>query len=151
MKLHLSTLLIGLLFVGLLLGTGVVQTHLKKEPQLYMLLLGLLTLASFFVRLPFKTPVLFYILLATMLYTTIFLCTHLLLNAMSSNEGWVVSAENHRLMQSNYIVGLLSGLVLSPLILILYHKKAPRNKRLEISLTAIFSIITAIIYIKYEL
>lgn len=153
MNYKLSDILIRLLFAGLIIGTGFMQTKLKNEPQIYMLLFGLLTLGSLFAKQPFKTSIPFYILLGTMLYINIFILTNQIVNIISPDDGWVVdtNGERHRVMQMNWIWGVLAGLVLSPLTIILYHKKIRRNKVLEISLTTIFIILTTIIYIKHEI
>jgi hypothetical protein len=148
-----TDILIGLLFAGLLLGTGFMQTDLKNEPQIFMLLFGLLTLGSLFAKQPFKTSIPFYILLGTMLYINIFILTNFIIDTISPGDGWVVDTTGvrHRVMQMNWIWGVLTGLVLSPLTIVLYHKKIKRNRVLEISLTTIFIILTAIIYIKHEI
>ena len=151
MNYKLSDVLTGLLFVGLIIGTGFMQTQLKNEPQIYMLLFGLMTLGSFFAKQPFTTSIPFNILLGIMLYINIFILTNIIVNTISPDDGWFVdkNGERHRVMQMNWIWGVLSGLILSPLTIVLYHKKIERNKALEVSLTTIFIILTAIIYIKY--
>ena len=153
MNYKLSDILIGLLFTGLIIGTGFMQTQLKNEPQIYMLLFGLLTLGSLFAKQPFKTSIPFYLLLGTMLYINIFILTNQIVNIISPDHGYVVDSnwERHRVMQMNWIWGVLAGIVLAPLTIILYHKKTQRNKALEISFTAIFTILTAIIYIKHAI
>ena len=153
MNYKLSDILIGLLFAGLIIGTGFMQTQLKNEPQIYMLLFGLLTLGSLFAKQTFKTSIPFYLLLGTMLYINIFILTNQIVNIISPDHGYVVDSnwERHRVMQMNWIWAVLTGLVLSPLTIILYHKKIQRNKALEISFTAIFTILTAIIYIKHAI
>ena len=61
MNYKISDILIGLIFVLLIIGTGFMQTQLKNEPQIYMLIFGLLTLVSLFAKQPFKTSIPFYI------------------------------------------------------------------------------------------
>ena len=153
MNYKLLDILVGLLFVGLLIGTAFTQTELKNESQVYMLLFGLLTFVSFFAKKPFKTSIPFYILLGIMLYTSILIITTQVVNLIRPNDGWFVESngERHRVMQMNWMWGVLFGFVFSPVIIVLYHKKVQRNKTLEISLTAIFIILTAIIYIKQEI
>lgn len=153
MSYKLSDILIGITFAGLVIGTGFMQTDLKNEPQLFMLLFGLLTLTSLFAKQPFKTSIPFYILLGTMLYLNIFILTNLIVNAINPDDGWFIetNGERHRVMQMNWMWGVLTGLVLAPLTIVLYHKKIQRNKVLEISLTTVFIILTTIIYIKHEL
>jgi hypothetical protein len=88
-----------------------------------------------------------------MLYINIFILTNQIVNIISPDHGYVVDSnwERHRVMQMNWIWGFLAGIVLAPLTIILYHKKIQRNKALEISFTAIFTILTAIIYIKHAI
>jgi hypothetical protein len=153
MNYKLSDILIGLLFAGLIIGTGFMQTGLKHDPQVFMLLFGLLTLGSLYDTQPSKTSIPFYILLGTMLYINIFILNELIVNTISPNNGWFVDSngEKRRVMQMNWIWGVLAGFVLSPVIIIFYHKKVRRNKVLEIAFTTIFIILTAIIYIKNEI
>jgi len=153
MNLKLSDILIGILFVGLIIGTGFMLTQLKREPQIYMLLFGLLTLGTLLAKQTFITSIPFYILLGVMLYVNIFILTSLTVNIISPDNDWVVdtNGERHKVMQMNWIWGVLTGLSLSLLTILLYHKKVKRNKILEISLTTIFIILTAIVYIKHEL
>lgn len=153
MKYKLSDILTGLIFAGLITETGFMQTQFKKEPQIYMLLFGLLTLGSLFTKQSFKASIPFYILLGTMIYINIFILTNLIINIISPDDGYIVDSdgEKRRVMQLSWMWGVLAGLILSPLTIVLYHKKVRKNKMLEISLTTIFIILTAIIYIKYEI
>ena len=149
----LSDILIGLLFVGLIIGTGFMQTQLKNGPQIFMLLFGLFTLGSLFAKQPFKTPIPFYILLGVMLCINIFILTSLIVSTLMPDNGWVVdnNGERHRVMSMSWMWGVLAGLVISPVVVFLYHRKIQRNKILEISLTTVFIISTAIIYITHEI
>jgi hypothetical protein len=153
MGIKLNDILIGFIFVGLTIGTGFVQTQLKNEPQIYMLLFGLLTLGSLFATHPFKTSISFYILLGMMLFINIFILTNQIVNIINPDDGMVKDniGERNSVMQMNWVWSILAGLVLSPLIIVQYHKKIKRNKILEISLTTIFLILTAIVYIKHEM
>jgi hypothetical protein len=153
MSYKLSNILIGLLFAGLIIGTGLMETDLKNGPRIFMLLFGLWTLRALLAKQQLMASILFYILLGTMLYINIFISTNLIVNIINPDGGWIVdnNGERHRVMQMNWIWGVLAGLILAPLIIVLYHKKIKRNKVLEILLTTIFIILTAIIYIKYEI
>ncbi len=153
MSYKISDILIGLIFAGLIIGTGFMQTGLKSGPQIVMLLFGLLTLGSLLAKQPFNTSIPFYILLGTMMFVNIFIMTGLITDVLSPDDVRPVDTkvERHYVMQMNWIWGVLATLVLSPLTLLLYHKKIQRNKVLEISLTTIFIILTAIIYIKNEI
>jgi hypothetical protein len=152
MNIKPADLLTGLFFAGLIIGTGVMQTQLKNGVQVYMLLFGVVTLASLVAKQPFKTSIPFYILLGAMLYVNSFIMTNVLVDILNPDDGQFVdttTGERHRVMQMNWVWGVLAGFVLTPLALIIYHK-SQRNKVLEISLTAIFILVTAIIYIINE-
>lgn len=153
MSYKLSVILTGLLFAGLVIGTGFMQAGLKALPQVFMLLFGLFTLGSLFAKQPYKTPIPFYILMGVMLYINIFILTSLIINTIMPDDGWIVDSngERHRVMPMNWMWGVLVGLVISPVAIFLYHRKMKRNKVLEISLTTIFIILTAIIYIAHEI
>ncbi len=148
MHFKLSNILIILLFTSLIIGTAFMQTKLRDDPQVYMLLFGLLTWVSLFAKRTFLTSIPFYILLGVMLYMNIFMQTYQLSNFINPNDGWVVdsSGERQRVMQLNWVWCILAGLVLSPLIIILYHKKAQGNKVVEIAFVSVFVLVTAIIY-----
>jgi len=129
------------------------QTELKNKPQVFMLLFGGLTLGSLLLKKPFHTAIPFYVLLGTMLYINVFIITNQLITLMNPDEGWFIDSngERQRVMQMNWIWGVFTGLILSPLLVILYHKKINRNSLIEISMTTLFIISTAIIYIKHEM
>ncbi len=154
MNFKLSDILIALIFAGLIIGTFL-QTQIKNEALINMLLFGLLTLKLLFAKHSFKTSIPFYILLGTMVYINIFELTNIIIFKISpekSNSGFIdINGERHATMQMNWLWGVFSGLILSPLTIVLYHKKIQRNKILEISLTTIFIVLTAIIYIKKKL
>lgn len=153
MSYKLSNILTGFLFAGLIIGTGFMQTELKSTAQIFMLLFGLLTLGSLVAKQPFNTSIPFYILLGIMLFISIFVLTNLIVNAVLPDDGWVVDnkGERYRVMSMNWMWGVLAGLVISPVVVFLYHRKIQRNKILEISLTTVFIISTAIIYITHEI
>ncbi len=88
-----------------------------------------------------------------MLFINIFILTNQIVNIINPDDGMVKDniGERNSVMQMNWVWSILAGLVLSPLIIVQYHKKIKRNKILEISLTTIFLILTAIVYIKHEM
>lgn len=147
---RLLDVFVGIIFAGSLVGMGFMQTRLKDGPQLLLLAFGLLTVVSFYAKPPFRSSVPFYILLGAMLYTSIFLLVHLITNSIAPDTAWIIDAhgERRRVMGMNWIWGVLAGLILSPLMLILYHRKVRRNRILEISLTVVFILSTGIIYFK---
>ncbi len=143
---------IGLLFAVLLVGTGIMQTHLKNNPQLFMLIFGGLTLTSFITKQKIITTWLFYILIGTMLYINYFMLTNLIIDLINPDRGWVeFEGDRHRVMDRSWIWSVILGIILTPLTIILYHRKKVRNRSIEIALTSLFLVITTAIYIVYEL
>jgi len=153
MNFKFSDIVIGIIFAGLIIGTALLQNDLKNEPQITMFIFGIMTIASFFAKVPFKTSVPFYILLGTMIYINVFILTNLFVNIISPDDGWVVDStgQKHRVMQMNWIWGVLSGIVFASISILIYHKLIKRNRILEISLTTIFVIVTIVIFVKKEL
>lgn len=153
MKNQISNLITVLLFSGLLIGMGLTQTHLKSMPQIIIFLFGVLTLGSLSIKSSFINSIPFYVVLLVMLYINIYLFTNLIVDLIHPYQGWTTNSDGtvNRRMNTNWIWGIFISFILSPLAVIFYHKKIERNKVLEISFITIFIILTAIIYIKYEL
>lgn len=149
MNLKISDAFIGLVFIGLLIGTATLLPSFKSKLHIPILAFGLMTLASLFVRKPFKTSVPFYIFLAAMVYINIFILTNLFVDAINPEVGWIIDekGERRRVMQMNWVWGVLSGLIISPLTILIYHKFVKRNRYLEISLTIIFIVMTTITFL----
>lgn len=153
MKNQLSNLIIALLFFGLLIGMSLTQTHLKSMPQIIMFFFGIFTLASLSIKSSFISSIPFYVVLLVMFYINIYLLTHLIVDFIHPYQGWITNSDGtvDRRMNTNWIWGIFTSFILSPLAVIFYYKKIQRNKFLEMSLISIFIILTAIIYIKDEL
>lgn len=147
---HLSTIV---LFCGLLIGMGFTQTHLKSMPQIIMFFFGIFTLASLSIKSSFISSIPFYVVLLVMFYINIYLLTHLIVDFIHPYQGWITNPNGtiDRRMNTNWIWGIFTSFILSPLAVIFYYKKIQRNKFLEMSFMSIFIILTAIIYIKDEL
>src|SRR5690606_18768239 len=124
MNLKLSHILTGLLFAGLMIGPGFMQTELKSTPQLFMLLFGLLTLGSLVAKQPFKTSILFYIFHDVMPVISIFLLASLIVNRIMPDDGWVVDdkGERYRVMGMNRMWRVLARLLISPAVVFFWHR-----------------------------
>lgn len=143
--------IVGIVFAGLLIGTAILQTYLKNKPQIFMLVLGTLTFSSFVFRKKLISTILFSIILGVMLYVNLFLLTNFIIDIFSSDKEWRnVDEVRHRGMDMNWIWGVLAGIILSPLILLLYHTSKLRSSVIEAGVTALFVITTTVIYIIYE-
>lgn len=123
----------GIIFIGLLFGTGVTQLQLKSLPLVIMLIIGILTTVSFFMRQKSLFNILFYILLWIMLFINFSMLTHLIVDLFNPGDGWVqFQGESHRVMETNWVWGAMVGFALSSLSLILYHKTKMNNQTLEV-------------------
>jgi len=143
-----STLTTGFFFAGLLIGTSIQQINLKPEPLLLMILFGMLALVSQVIKHKLKTSIPFYSLLGLMAFISIYLLSNLIIeNFVLTN----INEDSHPLMQSYWMWGVITGIILAPLTVFLYFKKAARNVVLEISLTSFFIAITTLIYISKEI
>ncbi len=143
--------IIGIVFAGLLIGTAVLQTHLKNKPQIFMLVLGVLTFSSFVFRKKLIATILFSIILGIMLYVNLFLLTNFIVDTVNPDKEWGDLDEvRHRGMDMNWIWGVQAGIILSPLILFFYHISKLRSRMIETVVTALFVITTMVIYIIYE-
>jgi hypothetical protein len=153
MSFKTSNIISGLFFFSLIIGAGFMQTQLKSSPQVFMLLFAIITLGSFFIKHQYKNSILFYILLGAMVYINIFNLTNYFVSTINPDNNIFVdyNGQKHQVMQMNWIWGVIVGCILSPLAIIFYDKKIQRNKLIEIIFTAVFIIMTAIIFIKYQL
>lgn len=143
MTIKIPDIIIGLVFIGLLIGSASVQPPLKEEPQIIMLLFGGLTLASFFTKAKAISTVLFYLFLGTLLFINYTILTII-----------IISKINPINSRPDILYGFwsfLSALLLTPVTIIIYHQLQMRNRIIEIAGTALFILITTITYIKYEL
>jgi hypothetical protein len=149
--LSIAHLVTGLLFTGLLVGTGILQTHLKDGPQLFMLALGGLTLLAFYTANSWFSTFLFYLLAGYLLYVNYFMLTDWIIDLTDPDRGWItIDGKRHRVMDMSSVWSVLSGLILAPLTILLYHG-TERNRTIEIAVTAAFTIMTLSIYVICEL
>lgn len=145
-----SFLIVGFLFAILLCVMSFNLSGLKKEAQLALLILGILTLGSLLIKKPFAgRNIPFYILLGMMVCLVIYIITNSIVNLINPDDGWItLGKEKKKVMSVNWIWGILFGVILSPIVVLYYHKRVNRIFLLEISLTGIFVFITSIILIK---
>lgn len=148
-----SNIFSSMLFIVLLIEAAIIPTELKNGPPVLiilsiMLLFGILALASFFAKPPFKIPILFYVLLATLLSIDIFILSNYIVSITNPDDGWIViHGERYKVMSRNWKWGIHTGIALSLLMMVFYHKFVKRNRYLEISFITIFIIILSINFI----
>lgn len=129
------------------IGSGFMQPNLKNAPQLFMLAFGLLTLVSLRLKKPFRTSILFYVLLTALLYANINLLANLALDGLFPEKtGMQDSSEIIPGSTSiNWIWSVFAALLLSPLITFIYHKKIKSNKAVEVLLPVFFIVVTVVL------
>lgn len=148
----MKKLIFGLIFLGLLAGTGIMQTHLKNNPQIAMLVFGAITLVSFFTQKKNISTILFFALLGTMLFVNYCILTDRIIDLINPNRGWIeFEGKKQKVMDLSWIWSVISGLFFSPLTLFLYQKKKMRNRAMEIAVTILFLVTTFAVYIIYEM
>lgn len=152
MKPHFSDIIIKTIFLGLILAKVFIRPEIKSDAELFLLFLSLITLLSLLFRQPYTTSIVFYILLGIILFENIFFVVDMFVNTFTPDSGEVIESNGtrHRVMQMNWVWGVLCSLSLTPLIIFFYYKKKQQYKLLEIGLTVIFIIETAINYLKNE-
>jgi len=79
------------------------------------------------------------------------LLTNFIVDAISSKKEWVeINGVMRRQMNMDWIWGVLVGIVLSPLMLIVYNKARPKHRIMEVVTTTMFLVITTVVYLIYE-
>lgn len=153
MKYTLADILIALGFMLLIIGSNMIQSGLKNDIQLYLILFGLVSLASLFSNGAFKTKLPFYILLGIMLYVNIFMLTNYVVNKLQADNAWITdnNGQKHRIMQWQWLWGALSGIIISPLLVLFYHTKIKSNKIIERAYIIMFISASILIYVKHKL
>lgn len=146
-----SDLLSGIVFLLLVLVTASEQTEVKEEPQIFMLLLGAGTLLFLLIGLKPASTILFYILLGVLLYVNYYLLTVWILDTIDPEPKWIeVDGERHHVIKTGEIFfALVAPFFFSMFTVVLYHKKMRRNHTLEVAMTALFLLVTAVVYFSY--
>lgn len=143
-----TDIFIGLIFAALLIGTTQTTIGLKSEPKIALLFFSGLTLLTYLTKQDRIATILFYILFGTMLYINFYLLSNILLDILNPNRDWIViDGQRRKVMDASWIYGVIVGLILAPLMILLYHQKIKRNRIVETATTSIFLIVTAIIYL----
>ena len=152
MKFNRIDILIGVALVIIFIYPCLFLTDLKRNPVLFVSLFAGITLASFFIKQNTISTTLFYILSGVMLFVDYVFLICWIIGIIDPNKGTVLfSDKREHVMDMTWIWGVVLGLLLTPLTLAMYNKSKRRNRKLEIAVTAIFFIVTAIIWLyKYQ-
>lgn len=75
--------------------------------------------------------------------------SQLIIDFLFPHDGWVIdpNGERQRVMSTKWIWAVISGLVISPIVITLYHKKINRSTNFEILISYAFIIVTAAVFI----
>ena len=143
-----KNIVVGLVFIMLLVATVAMQPHLKKTPQILMLLFAGLTLLSFLIKNNPVSATLFNIFIGIMLFISIFTLTNIVVDIVYPGRGWIQTGGiPRRVMDMTWIWRIITGFIFSAFFLYLYHRLKLRNRNMEIGLTAAFILSMTIIYI----
>lgn len=138
---------LAVIFTLLLIGMGTSQTHMKKNPQIILMGLGGILLLLKVAKENKVSSVLFYILLGVLCYDLIFMLTNHVAYTLNPDAGWTeVDGKRYRVMNYTWVWGVIAGLILSPILLIIYRKSVQRNQLLEGIFVALFLMSSCLIF-----
>lgn len=149
MKDKTKDLLIGSILLGILTGSTFWFQDIKERAQIILLVLCLITLLTQIVKKPFNTSIFFYFLLGILIFTNLFFLSNIIIGKINPNDGWSADSfgVRQKVMSINWIWGILSGIIITPILITNYNKRVHRNKIIEISFTVILSLyITFLIF-----
>lgn len=134
------------LLLSLLIISGIMQTKLKSSPQVFMIILGGITLLCFAQKNKNISTALFYSLVGILLSFVFSMTTVWVLNLIFS-ESNVIEIEGEKRYVSNmfWLWGISVTIILTPLVLFNYHKSRYRNRRVEVLFLILFVISTTFI------
>ncbi len=140
--------IIGFIFLLILFPSGILQSHLKGNPQVFLLVLSILTLLAFYSEYHKISTFLFYILLFVVLYMSYFVLIDWVMHQLDPPNKF----EKRR--PSMDLSGLVYGFfAIFPALIsvILYHKTNQRNKILEKFFLFFYSVLTFLLFLINEL
>ncbi|MFN5415496.1 MAG: hypothetical protein ACK5B9_00460 [Flavobacteriia bacterium] len=140
--------ILGFTFIFILVSAGILQAHLKAKPQIFLVILAILTLLAFFSEYNLLTTILFYILLFIVLYMSYFVLIDWI---MYKVDPPINMKEIQPSMDLSGIVYGFFALIIATISLITYHKANLRNRRLEISFLGSYIFLTLIILLVFEI
>src|SRR4051812_26442471 len=112
-----------LMFLAFIPGTVFMFDGLKDGPQVFLLVLGALTLITFLVKARDYAVILFYLLFGIMCYINYFLLTYWIINTLNPDAGWVTfEGERYRVMTMDWVWAILAGLVLASVTMYAYSR-----------------------------
>ncbi len=149
-EMNFTNIGIAILFMILIIGVGFAQIGLKENPQRIMIGFGMITLILKFFKQEKVSTILFSFLIGVLLCVVIFIGIEFFVHKLNPNAGWVeVDGKKRRVMDMNWVWGILGGIIISPIITIKYYKSVNKNKILELIFLILFIIVTTIIYFFY--
>ena len=142
------------IFLSMLIPTAMMQTMVKHNPQIFMIGIGIISILTFLGKQHKAFTVTLYIILGLVIYIGIFQITNWIIDIVSPDRGWYIDPETgqrHMMQDPSFLLGVFIGIILTPILIWLYHKNAKRNRKLEIACVSIFTVMTVLIYLIYEI
>jgi len=124
MNYKLSDILIGLLFTGLIIGTGFMQTQLKNEPQIYFIIFSGLTALLLFTKAQVIPGILYKLLIGLMFYFMFFVfCMYIIdLIAPERATGYLEDGRKIKFNDFTFLYAVYIGSILSVFTVVIYTR-----------------------------
>ena len=134
----------------LMILPAIMQIHLKKMPQILMLIFGSLTLLSFIIKNKIFTLSLFYTILGGIIFLNIEQLIFLIIDRMNIN----ISFGNCAGCSDSYgglLLGNIIGIIIAPLIIVFYHRIDKKITSFKFYFSLIYMITISTIFLVYEI
>ena len=124
MNYKLSDILIGLVFTGLIIGTGFMQTQLKNEPQIYFIIFSGLTALLLFTKAQVIPGILYKLLIGLMFYFMFFVfCMYIIdLIAPERATGYLEDGRKIKFNDFTFLYAVYIGSILSVFTVVIYTR-----------------------------
>jgi|GEM_PF-1492766 uncharacterized membrane-anchored protein len=125
MNYKLSDILIGLLFTGLIIGTGFMQTQLKNEPQIYFIIFSGLTALLLFTKAKVIPGILYKLLIGLMFYFMFFVFCMFIFDLIAPERatGYLEDGRKVKFNDFTFLyAAVFIGLILSVFTVVIYTR-----------------------------
>jgi hypothetical protein len=124
MNYKLSDILIGLLFTGLIIGTGFMQTQLKNEPQIYFIIFSGLTALLLFTKAKVIPGILYKLLIGLMFYIMFFVVSMFIIDLIAPERAtsYLEDGRKVKFNDFTFLYAVFIGLTLSVIAVVIYTR-----------------------------
>lgn len=156
MNRHSEDVFIRILFLFIIVGWVFCQIHLKKMPQIILLILGVFSLIGLVKKANSQAGKVFVLLISILLFIGLFQAIECMEDIISPNGLRSYIAENgikhviHPTMDNSFLWTIPLSATLAFLLVRYYFKKGSRSNYLEILFSSLFILVTIVIYLKRE-